>query len=292
VIDERSAANNHGDDDRFDIALSDEEVAEAEAAVTLALLPEEERLPTHLRERVEADAKAYFGNRAKVHAFKRAEARDRDRKQGIAQGKVPAAGNMQSTTSAGSQVMAAFADEPAAPVRLRSSSVIALAGWGLAAAACLALFVSQSRGPTTTRRSAGGSPTQAEPVVERFTLTGPLARELGPGGQPVGELRFDRSLGTGVITISGGPTLDAQRESLQLWMAFDGDASPRAITLLEGVNELPFGAGRPVCESPRSGGLSALRCASVREVVVTREEKRGTLVFVADRIVLRGVRTP
>lgn len=267
-----------------EVSLSEEELAEAEAALTLAFLPDGDRLPTKVRERVEADARSFFGQRAKVHAIRRADNKNREGQERAARGAGAASSKVQSTTSAGAHVVTAFDESPkAAP---RSTSLLGWAGWGLAAAACLALFVSQSRTPS--RAPGSGVEARSDRVVDRLSLTG-----AGVGdGRARGELRYDRALGTGQISITDGPQLDGHLESLQLWIAFDGDASPRAIALLEGATELSFGAGRQVCQSPAASILSGPRCAAVRDVVVTREDKRGTLVFVADRVVLRGGRTP
>jgi hypothetical protein len=255
-----------------EIELSDEEIAEAEAALTLALLPEGDRLPGHVRDRVASDAKSFLDQRAKLHAQTRAESRARSTPP-------PAARSLQSTTSAGSQVVSAF-DQGAAPApRSRSSALFGWGGWALAAAAGMALFLAPSRAPSRGGPAGGGAPS-ASLAVDAVALRGP--------GDARGELRYERSEGTGRVTLKGAPTLDPERESLQLWIAFVGDTSPRPVALLGGGATEAFGAGQPVCVSPRATGDGEPRCAAVREVVVTRETRQGALVLAPERVVLRS----
>lgn len=282
---EKDASKTAGELDSLGEPLSDDEIAEAEAAVTLATLPDGERMPAHVRERVEASAKAVLGKRAKAHALKRAEGNERASVRLAAAGGAPSARSMQSTTSAGSQVAAI---EPEA--RPRPTPLFAWAGWAFAAAAGIALVVSQSRGPSG--HAAGGGPAappQAARVVDQIRLTG--------AGDAVGEVRYDRNEGTGVLKLSRAPSVDPQREALQLWISFDADRVLRPITLVnDGAGapaaEIAFGAGRPFCQGGLSSEHSAPRCVAIHDVVVTREDRRGALVFEEARAVLRAERAP
>ena len=242
--------------------LSPEEIAEA--AVTLATLPEGDRLPSHVRERIEVRARALLGDRAKAHARKRAEERTRDDDD------VPSR-NLQSTTSAGSQVYGAF-DEPAArgPSRLFGWS-----GWALAAAAAVALFVLSREPSRTSLGASSGEP--AAPSV-RLALEG--------DGRVAGELRYDPARGTVSLSLTAPPAVDATRESLQLWVAFQGDVAPRPVALLDGPS-LAVGEGARLCQGDPSRGAP---CTAIREALVTREALGGSLVFSERKVVLRSSR--
>lgn len=248
-------------DERGD-ELSPEEIAEA--AVTLATLPEGDRLPSHVRERIEVRARALLGDRAKAHARKRAVDRTREDDE------VPSR-NLQSTTSAGSQVYGAF-DEPAArgPSRLFGWS-----GWALAAAAAVALFV-VSRGPSRT--SVGASAGEPAAPAARLALEG--------DGRVAGELRYDPTRGTVALSLTAPPNVDATRESLQLWIAFQGDVAPRPVALLDGPS-LTVGEGARLCQGDPSRSAP---CVAIRDALVTREALGGSLVFSERKVVLRSSR--
>lgn len=259
----------------MDPEISDEELAEAAAAVALATLPQDELMPAHVRERVEVAAKAYLGNRAKVHARERAADADRLAAMGEPHGPP----RMQSTTSAGSHVVAPFDETP----RARPTSLLAWSGWGLAAAAVIALLAGRlSRSPSSA--SAGADGAFAPSTEERLVLRG--------AGDVAGELRHDRARGTATVKLTRAPRLDADRESLQLWVVFEGDTAPRPLALLDANGETTLGMGQPLCQGSPSAELPAPRCVALREAVVTLEERRGTVVFREDHAVMRGKRSP
>ncbi|CAN5925379.1 hypothetical protein BH11MYX4_BH11MYX4_33750 [soil metagenome] len=238
------------------LELSDEEIAEAEAAVTLATLPEGDRMPAHVRERVEFRGRAFVGELAKAHARTRA------------------ARNMQSTTGAGSQVV----ETAEAPVAPRATSLFGWSGWAFAAAATAALFVSLSRGGSAS--TTAGAPRPAE---DRVRLSG--------ADRSAGELRYDRASGSGTLTLSGLPKLDAERESLELWIRFDGDSAPRPIALVDASSAtLALGEGKRLCQGDPATARSTQGspCVAIRDVLLTREDKRGSLVFREVNVVLRA----
>lgn len=274
-----------GDEDAEDGEVTDAELEEAEAAVLLAVLPDGARLPARVRERVEDGARRYLGERAKLHAQKRAEARggarlDTDPAEGAgAHAKSPT-----STTAAGSHVVMAVAERserqpwPGGP-RTARSSFVAYGGWAFAAAASIALVLGRPHGAETgpaVQRPSGPTSSTPAHVVDRLVLRGV--------GGPFAELRHDRTDGTAVLALAEASASDQDaREALQLWVAFEGDAAPRAITLVaRGANEIALGPGERLCQAP--AGAATTRCAAVRDAYVTREDGRGSMMFAPERV--------
>ena len=265
--------------------LSADEIAEAEAAVALATLPEDDRLPDHVRERVEAGGKAFLGERAKNHARKRAEDQGRDSAQKVATAGAQPLRALQSTTSAGSQIVGIDEREPSRAARPSSlSKLSAWGGWAFAAAAAVALFATRS--PALSSRSAGEQAVTS-PVVQRFALSGP--------GNGAGWLEYDRTHGTFKTELTRAPNIDAQRESMQLWLAFDGEGEPRPIAILDATGASNVLRTGTVCQAnPGRGmpGSTSPSCLPVVAVVVTREAARGALLLDRDRVVLQGRPSP
>lgn len=243
--------------------MTDEEIANAEAAVTLAVVPEEERLPEELRARVEADARAFLGQRAKEHARRRAET-------------AAPARSLDSTTAAGSQVLVPDDDEP---VRAKAP-LLPYAGWLVAVAASVALFVSHNRSAPSAAGSTNGT-------TQEITL-------LGAGGAS-GTVSFDRTRGTGLVRLAATPPGGDAKDRLQVWLTFEGDAAPRPVLLVaSGAKEASFGTESPLCLraaglEPRSG---AGVCAAIRSVQITRAPRTGVLVFEPSAVVMKADASP
>lgn len=260
--------------------LSEEEIAEAEAAIALATLPEGDPLPPHVREQVEAAARSVLGNRAKAHALKRA--REREGIATTSEGRAPRPPSLQSTTGAGSQIIGAVEGRETA----RPSPLFAWGGWGFAAAAAIALVVSHARSSSSAGAGDRDRGASSAPSVDRVALRG----EDGTAG----ELRYDRTRGTGVVAFAKAPAWDPEHESLELWVALEGDVSLRPVDLIDATSgrEASFGEGKPLCHSAVLGDPSAPRCSAIRSVVITREERRGTMIFEDNHAVLRSVTRP
>ncbi len=258
-----------------DIALTVEELSEAEAAVTLALLPDGDPMPAHVRDRVTSGARAFLGSRAKDYAIRRAGDTPSVRAKLVAPRAVSNSRGMQSTTSAGSHVMASF-DDPVAEASSPSKAVFAWGGWAFAAAAGIAFFISQTVG----QKGGGG---ESPMNIQQISL-----RSL-PSSAHVGEMLYDRANGTCVVKLPHVEAIHRGEEALELWVAFDGDPKARPVALLDAEStEVTLGRELPLCQGKLSSAPPGAHCASIREAVITREKNHGSLIFDAERVVFRG----
>ncbi len=259
--------------DSGDELFSEEELAEAAAAVTLATLPEGERLPPALRERVEASGRAILGQRAKLHARRRAEERAHASLSELQGAKAPS--SIHSTTSAGAQVVGM----ETAAVGPKPARLVTWTGWAFAAAACLALYVTRTQVPQVGTPAASGS------LVQLVGLVGP--------DEGAAELQYDRSAGAGTLRVRHVPAVDPERPRLELWVTLEGETTARAVTLFDGAaDELLLVPGQIACHAAPAALPSPAPCVAIRDVTVTREGPTGSLVLEPRRVVLRSRGAP
>ncbi len=229
--------------------IGEEDEQRVAAAVALAYSPMDESMPSTVRRRIEADAKAHFEGQARAHARTRA-----------ASGNAPSIPQSSaSTTSAGSHVVEVEPQGGLLGSRGHGTRWGSRWGWGgaLAAAACLALWVRPFVG-------SGGN-------VETARLAG-------------SEARVEVRRAEGRVRVSGVPAAQAGA-ALQVWIRLDRDEALRPAALL-GAGQLEGPLGRDVAGDLKCSMLQ-LGCAGIGEVVITREEPRGALLFDVSRS-LRG----
>lgn len=229
------------------------------AAAALAYTPDAGAMPSELRAKVEAQARAHFGKRAKEHARARAEERPAQASAG------------SSTTAAGAQVVVALDEVRAAR---RSSPLASLVTWGgwAAAAAAIVVLAARSRGDAP----APSAPASASPNV------GAEEQVFGAREGNGATVRFDRQEGLGLVKVPASVVGSAD-ELLEVWITFAGDTAPRLVA----TSPSPSGPGLafgPVC---RPVAVGALRCAPIAEVVVTRERAPGVAVLREAAVVAR-----